>query len=337
MKAVILKATGELEVGEVDRPTIGSGEGLVQVTHSGVCGTDLKIYQGGIPVHHPLIMGHEMTGTLVEVAEGSSLEPGTRVLVNPVTSCGNCFHCRIGQDHLCLNGALLGRDRNGGFAEYVVAPLSNIFPLPSAVDSKVAPLIQVFTTCMHAQRHVDVFPGQSVVVMGLGVSGLLHVQLAKARGAYPVIGVTRSAWKREMAAELGADITLESGDEAREGVLEATNGLGADLVVEAAGHASTLIEGVHLARIGGTMLVFGIITAKEIALPFYQLYYKELAVINARAARNEDYPASIELVERGVINMEPMVTQVLPLDNLDEALGMLASSEARRMKIILEH
>lgn len=336
MKAVVLKSPGELEVEEVERPASGGGHALIQVTHSGVCGTDLKIYDGGIPVHHPLVMGHEMIGTLVE-GGGTSIAAGTRVIVNPVLSCEACFHCRIGQDHLCLNGLLQGRDTDGGFAEYLTAPLSNVFPLPPGVDSQVAPLIQVFTTCLHAQRLVSMLPGESVVVLGLGVTGLLHVELAKARGAYPVIGVTRSAWKRELAEELGADLTLPAGEEAKEGVLEATQGLGADLVIDSAGKPSTLAEAVNLARVGGRLLLFGINTAQQVTLPFYRLYYKELAIFNARAARHEDYTASIDLVERGVIRLEPLVSQVMPLDKLDEALRLLASDDPRRMKIILQH
>ena len=150
-------------------------------------------------------------------------------------------------------------------------------------------MIQVLTTCLHAQRQIDIFPGESVVVLGLGVTGQLHVQLAKARGA-TVIGVTRSADKRALAETLGADLTIPGGDDAVEQVREATEGRGADVIIETTGVVPSLSPAIHMARSGGRLLLFGIITAKEGALPFYDLYFKELALINARVAKSEDYP-----------------------------------------------
>ena len=207
MKAMVLRAPRDLRIAEVERPTLGQDQVLVRVTHSGICGTDLKIFKGAIPVRYPLIMGHEMVGEVVEGGD-DSLRPGDRVIVDPVNYCGTCFNCRAGQTNLCPNGALLGRDTDGGFADYIVAPRSHVFPLPDAIESQVAPLIQVLTTCLHAHRLIKTFSGQSVVVMGLGVPGKLHVQLAKAWGASPVIGITRSAWKRILAEELGRGLHL---------------------------------------------------------------------------------------------------------------------------------
>jgi 2-desacetyl-2-hydroxyethyl bacteriochlorophyllide A dehydrogenase len=337
MKAMVLKAPRDLVLDEVSRPGAGAGQVLIRVTHSGVCGTDLKIYNGAIPVKYPRIMGHEMIG---EVAEGSSdtgFKPGDRVIVDPELFCGACFHCRIGQTHLCPNGMLLGRDANGGFAEYVTAPADHVFLLPDSIDSGAAPLIQVLTTCLHAQRLAKISPGESVVVLGLGVTGQLHMQLAKARGASPVIGITRSAAKRELAEKLGADLTLASGEGTIQKVLEATDGRGADLIIETTGAMASLADAIHMARFGGRLLLFGIITATEGALPFYQLYFKELALINARVAKSEDYPESIDLVQRGIIRLEPLVSHVMPFGELKTAIGMLSTEGGQRMKIILEH
>jgi 2-desacetyl-2-hydroxyethyl bacteriochlorophyllide A dehydrogenase len=255
MKAMVLKAPRELELDNVERPSPGHDQVLVRVTHSGICGTDLKIYEGGIPVRHPLIMGHEMIGELVEGGD-DTVRTGDLVVVDPAMFCGVCFNCRAGQTNLCPKGVLLGRDANGGFADYISAPRSNVFRLPDAINRQSAPLIQVVTVCLHAQRLVRVFPGQSVVVVGLGVTGQVHVQLAKAWGAYPVIGITRSAWKRSLAEEFGADVTLPSGTEGVRGVLEATGGRGADLVIESTGVMSAIADGISMARLGGTLLLF---------------------------------------------------------------------------------
>jgi 2-desacetyl-2-hydroxyethyl bacteriochlorophyllide A dehydrogenase len=335
MKAMMLTAPGELARAEVARPGPDGGQLVVRVTHSGICGTDYKIFNGAIPVQYPRIMGHEMAGEVVD-AGSSALRRGDRVIVDPQLYCRTCFHCRIGQTHLCRNGMLVGRDRDGGFAEYVMVPPGHAFPLPASVETRVAPLIQVLTTCLHAQRQIDIFPGEFVVVLGLGVTGQLHVQLAKARGA-TVIGITRSAEKRALAETLGADLTIPGGDDAVARVREATEGRGADVIVETTGVVASLSSSIQMARSGGRLLLFGIITAKEGALPFYDLYFKELALINARVAKSEDYPASIGLVERGQVRLEPLVSDVKPLEDLKSAIGMLGSDSGARMKIILEH
>lgn len=337
MKAMVLSAACDLAAAEVETPRPGPGQVLVRVTNSGICGTDLKIFTGAIAVRYPLIMGHEMSGEVVEGHDGDRLTRGDRVVVDPVLYCGGCFNCRAGQTNLCPNGALLGRDANGGFAEYVVAPRTHVFRLPETIDPRTAPAIQVLTTCVHAQRRAPIFPAQSVVVVGLGVTGQLHAQLARARGAYPVIGITRSAWKRKLAEELGADITLPAGDDAIRRVVEATGGHGPDVVIETTGMVRSIADSMTMARLGGTLLLFGITTATEGALPFYQLYFKELNVVNARAAKGEDFPDSIDLVARGVIKLLPLVTQVMPVSELGPAIDMLKTDVDGRMKIILEH
>ena len=232
---------------------------------------------------------------------------------------------------------LLGRDANGGFADYVAAPATHVFRLPGSIESRTAPLVQVLTTCVHAQRQVQMFPGESVVVYGLGVTGQLHVQLAKARGASPVIGVTRSAQKRALAETLGADVTIAGGADAAAKVREATEGRGGDVVIETTGMLPSLAASIDMARFGGRLLLFGIITAKDGALPFYDLYFKELALVGARVARSEDYPASLALVEKGIVRLEPLISDVMPLAELKQAIGMLGTDDARRMKIIMEH
>jgi 2-desacetyl-2-hydroxyethyl bacteriochlorophyllide A dehydrogenase len=333
---MVLTAPGELVQEEVARPATAAGDVLVRVTHSGICGTDYKIFNGSIPVRYPRIMGHEMAGEVVEAGRGP-LRPGDMVIVDPELYCGACFHCRIGQTHLCPNGLLLGRDANGGFAEYLAAPATHVFKLPDEIDRRAAPMIQVLTTCLHAQRQIDIFPGESVVVLGLGVTGQLHVQLAKARGA-TVIGVTRSADKRALAETLGADTTVPGDADAVAKVRRATEDRGPDVVIETTGVVQQLASAVNMTRSGGRILMFGIITAREGALPFYDLYYKELSLINARVAKSEDYPGAIGLVQRGQVRLDPLISDVMPLGDLKAAIGMLgADGGGQRMKIVLEH
>ena len=335
MKAMVLRAPSDLVLDEVARPQPGPGQVLVRVTHSGVCGTDYKIYNGSIKVPYPLIPGHEMAGEVVDATPGGPAVRD-RVIIDPETYCGVCFYCQKGLTNLCPNGTLIGRDVNGGFAEYLMVPASQVFKLPDSIDDRTAPMIQVLTTCLHAQRQVETFPGDTVAVIGLGVTGQLHVQLAKARGAR-VIGITRSAEKRAMAEKLGADVTIAGGDKVIEQLRELTDGRGADLTIETTGVLKQLEHSVHMTRFGGKVLMFGIYTAKEGALPFYDLYFKEVSLISARVAKPEDYTSCIALVERGLVKLAPLVSDVMPLGELKAAIGLLASDSGQRMKIIMEH
>lgn len=337
MKAMVLTAPGQLAAGTVAVPANRPGEVLVRVTHTGLCGTDLKIFTGAIPVRYPLIMGHEAAGEVAGADPGGGFSPGDRVIIDPVLFCGVCFHCRAGQTNLCPNGKLIGRDADGGFAEYLSVPASQLFRLPASVDSRTAPLIQVATTCLHAQRQTPLFLGESVVVMGLGVSGQLHVQLAKARGAGIVIGISRSAFKNKMARELGADMAFAPGSGALERVLDATGGRGADIVIEATGVMPALAESVRMVRAGGRILMFGISNAVEGALPFYDLYFKEITLINGRAAKPEDFTGIIEMLRNGTLRLAPLVTHRMPLAELETAVRMVEDTADQRLKIILDH
>jgi 2-desacetyl-2-hydroxyethyl bacteriochlorophyllide A dehydrogenase len=338
MKAMVLKSPGKMSLEEVDAPRAGGGnQVLVQVTHTGVCGTDLEIFRGRIAVRHPLIMGHEIAGKVAEPGTDSGLRAGDRVVVDPMIFCGACFHCRIGQTNLCTNGALLGRDADGGFAEYVAVPARNVFRLPASIPNSVAPLIQVTTTCVHSQNLVPISAGESVAVLGLGVTGQIQAQLAKARGASPVIAISRGVFKRELAKQLGTDITLEAGEDAVDKVLRETEGRGADLVIESTGRIDLLADAIKMTRIGGRILLFGIYTAQEGRLPFYELYYKELSLFGARAARSEDFDSAMALVERGALQLAPLVTHVLPLAEIERAIEMNHTPMDRRLKVIVDH
>ncbi|MEE2998830.1 MAG: alcohol dehydrogenase catalytic domain-containing protein [Pseudomonadota bacterium] len=335
MQAMVLTAPKEVVNQKIKIPDANKDEVLIRVTKSGICGTDLKIFQGGIPVDYPRILGHESVG---EVVSGENIAPGTAVIVDPAYYCGACYNCRDGQSHLCPNGGLIGRDVNGGFADYMTAPSGNVHALPDDLESEVAPLIQPMTTCLHAQRKANIFPGEAVLVYGLGVTGLLHVQLAKAHGAYPVIGVTRSEWKRNLAKHLGADFTFAPSENLKKEILKVTGEKGGvDLVIESVGKLSILAEAIELVRLGGRILPFGIYTQTKGELPFYNLYFKEIQIVNARVAKPEDYPASIDFVRRGVVDLKPLITHTFALTEIDKTLEMLDSGDSNCIKIILDH
>lgn len=325
MQGVVLAGPGRMELRDLEEPAIGPGEASVRIRAVGICGTDLSIFAGKIPVSYPRIMGHEMVGEVV-ASVGGAPAPGTRVIVDPNVACGRCARCREGRANLCSAGWLLGRDRDGALRELVTAPAENLYRLPEGLDDHVAPLIQVLTTCVHGQRFAPVFPGHAVVVVGLGVTGLLHVQLAKLRGADPVVGVTRSPGKLGLARELGADVAIAAdAPDVEERVREITGG-GGDVVIEAAGTVATLARSVRVARSGGHVLAYGTISETGGEFPYYDLYYKELVVSSPRAAQAEDYPVAIGAISSGRVRLDPLVSRRVPLGDLPEALAAGPSS-----------
>ena len=334
MHTVVLDAPESLRIEERPEPTGDKENVVVRIRAIGICGTDLSIFSGKVPVDYPLVLGHEMVGTLEDPVAG--LAPGTRVVVDPNVFCGTCYQCLKGQENVCAKAELMGRDRDGAFTDLLAVPARNVYPIPDEINNQTAPLLQVLTTCLHAQRQTQVFPQDSVVVLGLGVSGLLHLQLARAWGAHPIIGITRSESKRSLAVRLGADLVIDPSDHAlKEQVVEATQGQGPDLVVECVGKTETLAQAIDLVRVGGRIVVFGTITEVAGELPFYQLYYKELSLANPRAAKPEDFPASIGLVAAGTIELDQLVTHTFPLESAEEAIA--TSSESSSLKVILDH
>jgi 2-desacetyl-2-hydroxyethyl bacteriochlorophyllide A dehydrogenase len=334
MHTIVLEAPESLRLEERPEPTAGGEDVVVRIRATGICGTDVSIFSGKVPVDYPLVLGHEMVGTLEDPTP--ELAPGTRVVVDPNVFCGTCYQCLKGQENVCARAELMGRDRDGALSDLLAVPAHNIYPIPEEIDDRIAPLLQVLTTCLHAQRQTQLFPQDSVVVLGLGVSGLLHLQLARARGAHPIIGITRSESKRSLAARLGADLVIDPSDPAlKEQVAEATQGQGPDLVVECVGKTETLAQAIDLVRVGGRIIVFGTITEDAGELPFYQLYYKELSLANPRAAKPEDFPASIGLVATGSVELDPLITHTFSLESAEEAI--VTSSGSSSLKVILDH
>ena len=337
MKVVEVVSPGEIQVAK--RPVPARGErALVRVGSVGICGTDVKIVSGGIPVDYPRVLGHEMVGVVEVAADSGRIEKGTRVVLNPAMWCGRCHLCTRDLEHLCCNGGLLGRDGDGVFAEYVVASDDCLHIVPDDMSSSAAVLLQVLGTVVHAQRRVDIIGGQTAVVIGLGVTGLLHLQMLLARGVQQVIGISRSPEKLALASQLGATLTSRP-DEATSTVSELTEGRGADIVVECVGTEATLVQSVELAGHSGQIVVFGTITESGDGprLPYYQLYEKELTLHHPRAASSEDYEAGIAMLEEGGLRLEQLEQLVTSLHDLSdphdafEAVGKNGS-----LKVVME-
>lgn len=330
MRAVRVAGPGEIQVTEVPEPS-SKGDALVRIHQVGICGTDVKIVAGKIAVDYPRIAGHEMIGEIVDPGPGGPFAAGTRVLIDPGVSCGWCHLCHEGRTNICVNGGLMGRDVDGVFTELAVAPVERLIPVPASITDKAAGLLQVLGTTIHAVKCLDPFPGRVAAVIGLGVTGQLIAQLLRLRGM-SVLGITRSEWKRQLATDLGATWVADP-DEARIILDAVTGGRGADLVVEAVGTEATLARAIELTATGGEVLVYGTITGGDRGLPYYQLYHKELALHNPRAAVARDYEDGVALAAAGDLSLEPIVTHELDLSEAVRAFELV--EDPASMKVLM--
>jgi 2-desacetyl-2-hydroxyethyl bacteriochlorophyllide A dehydrogenase len=331
-RAAVLRGPLEVEIRRREVRPPSTGDAVVQVQASGICSTDVEIYRGNTAVAPGRVLGHEGAGVVLDAPPGSGLEPRVPVVVDPTIACGRCPVCREGLPNLCPRGGLLGRELDGVFADEIAVPAANLHALPAELEVADAPLLQVLATVVHAHEAVRVVPGRVAAVVGLGCTGQLHAQLLAHRGAR-VLGVTRSADKRALAAELACEWTAPpAGAHALAQELDPRGG--ADLVVESAGTVETLELALQLVRPGGTVLAYGSITASSGDLSFYQIYKKEVRIVGARSSLPRDMEIAITLVATGAVRLAPLVTDRLPLEAAAEALER---SAAGSLKVLMEH
>jgi len=207
-----------------------------------------------------------------------------------------------------------------------------LHPVPDQIPPDEAGLLQVLGTVVHSQQPVPVSSDTVAVVIGLGVSGMLHTQLLSDRGAGLVIGVSRSPWKLELAKGLGADL-VATPDEASDVVARASSGRGADLVIESVGKEETVVQSIDLAMPGGDVIIYGTVTGGGTEMPYYQLYFKELTLHNPRAALPRDYDEGIRLAAEGRIRLAPLVTGRYPLEEAGAAFAAARSGD--HLKVLL--
>jgi L-iditol 2-dehydrogenase len=319
MRAVVVEGPGRFGIQDLAVPA-SAGRALVRVERGGICGTDLKILHGEVPAKVPVILGHEVVGRVeVPAPDPGAVPAGTRVVIDPSSSCGVCEVCRRDLPHLCPHGGLAGRDEDGGFAEFIAAADRRLHPVPEDMSAEDAVMLQVLSTCVHAQTRIHPEIGGTAVVVGLGVTGLLHVRLLAVSGIATIVAISRSAAKRSLALEFGATAVAAPAD-ALALVASVTGGSGADIAVECVGKPESLIQATAAAAPGASVLIFGTISPVADGMPTYEWYHKELTLLNTRAARPRDFTAAISAVRAGLVSPGRLVTSRYPLEDIGAAV-----------------
>ncbi|MCA9062623.1 MAG: galactitol-1-phosphate 5-dehydrogenase [Planctomycetaceae bacterium] len=341
MKALLLKEYKNLELTDMPTPEIGADDLLVEVRACGICGSDIHGYDGStgrrIP---PLVMGHEAAGVVSAV--GSSVtrfKVGDRVTFDSTVSCGKCFFCCRGEINLCDNRRVLGVScgeyrQHGAFAEYVSVPQNICYSIPDNLPFEHAAMIEAVSIAVHAANRTPVSLGDTAVVVGSGMIGLLVIQAIRLAGCARVIAVDVDDSRLQKAIDLGADLTINAKNvDVAEEVRKATGGRGADVALEVVGMTETVRSAIGCLRKGGSVTFVGNLSP-DVNFPLQWVVTREISVYGSCASRGE-YPACIELLQRGDIRVDSMISATAGLEEGASWFERLYKGEPGTMKVIL--
>jgi L-iditol 2-dehydrogenase len=342
MKALLLSEYNHLEMMDLPNPIPGPDEVLIQVAACGICGSDVHGFDGStgrrIP---PIVMGHEAAGIVAGVgSDVSNFRPGDRVTFDSTVYCGQCEYCRKGEVNLCEQRQVIGVSctefrRAGAFAEFLTVPARIAYRLPDSFSFAEAAMLEAVSVALHGVAVSKMKAGDTVLVIGAGMIGLLLLQAARAAGCARVFVSDVDATRLALAAQLGADhIILASGALLIEETLRETGGKGVDLVLEAVGKEETIVSAIDCTCKGGTVTLVGNISP-QIMLPLQKVVSRQIRLQGSCASAGE-YPQAIELIACGKIKVDSLITAVAPLSDGPSWFKRLHAHEPNLMKIVLD-
>lgn len=341
MKALLLTDYKQLEVTDVDEPLMTYEDVLIQVEACGICGSDIHGYDGStgrrIP---PLVMGHEAAGIVVSVgASVDDLVPGDRVTFDSMVSCGRCEFCRAGRQNLCNHRRILGVScgeyrRHGAFAERIAVPRRIVYRLPNEMPFEHAALVEAVSVAVHAVGVTPVKLGDTAIVVGAGMIGLLTIQAVKAAGASRVIAIDVNEKRLRVAKDLGATDVYNSKEcDVPTTVRELTEGRGADVALEVVGATETVTTAIESVRKGGHVTLVGNVSP-TIQLPLQSVVTREIS-LQGTCGCNGEYPQCIDLMRSGAINVAPLITAQITLNDGPEWFKRLHAGDPDQMKVVV--
>ena len=342
MKALLLEEYKKLTVTDMPEPEVGARDVLVQIRACGICGSDIHGFDGSsgrrIP---PLIMGHEASGVVARIgSDVTKVKEGDRVTFDSMVSCGECSFCEHDQMNLCDDRRVLGVScddyrQHGCFAEYAVVPEHIIYSLPDNLSFEHAAMIEPVSVAVHAVKRTPIAKGDTAVVVGTGMIGLLVVQALKAAGCGQIIAVDLADEKLALAQTLGAELGINPNTtDAVAAIREATGGHGANVAMEVVGTTPTIQTAIEGTRKGGHVTLVGNLTPK-VDFPLQSVVTRELT-LHGTCGSNGEYPECIDLLASDAIQVEPLITAKATLDEGPDWFDRLYAAEVGLMKVILQ-
>lgn len=313
-------------------PQVGARDVLVRVKAAGVCHSDAHYRAGRSLVRPlPLTLGHEVAGVVEKLgAEVSQFQPGDRVCLHYLATCGICHHCQRGSEQFCESGAMMGKFRDGGFAEFVLMPARSVFRLPKQIPFEHGAILMCSSaTSLHALNKARLRPEESVAVFGAGGLGLSAIQLAKVLGAGEVFAVDIKPGKLSRAAQFGAVPVNAADCDAVQELRRLTNARGVDVALELIGLPLTMRQAVRCLGVQGRAVLAGITEKTFEIAPYDEILNKEAEIIGVSDHLAQELPQLLEWTRRGALDLSGVITRTLPLDGcaVNEALDELEKFE----------
>ena len=340
MKAVKLTRPGHpLESRETAMPAVGPGDLLVRVKAAGICHSDAHYRAGKSSAGPlPLTLGHEVAGIVEKVGAGATqFQPGDRVCLHYLATCGECLYCRQGNDQFCTSGAMIGKHRDGGYAEFILIPAASAFPLPHEIPFEQGAIMMCSSaTSLHALNKARIQSGESVAIFGLGGLGLSAIQLAKVLGAGQIFGVDIMPGKLQMVERFGAVAINAADRDPVQEIKRLTSGRGVDVALELIGLPLTMQQAVRVLAIKGRAALVGITDRRFEVAPYDELINKEAEIIGVSDHLAQELPLLIEWARLGKLDLSGVITRTVPLEAgaINETLDALEKFEQQGRVVI---
>jgi 2-desacetyl-2-hydroxyethyl bacteriochlorophyllide A dehydrogenase len=333
----VISEPGKVEFVERRLPPLGESDVLIRVRAAAICGSDLHIYKDAHPaVSLPVTVGHELSGEVIAVGEQvSRVQPGDRVAVEPVLVCGKCYFCRRGQYQRCTEISFQYRQGQGGFTTHFISHENWVHRLPDHISYEEGALMEPLSVAVHAVKMSGLGMGQNVAVFGDGPIGLLILMVAALGGAEKVFVVGARGYRLERALQLGAFSAINNFEEdALKIIFDQTAQLGVDRSFEAVGIETTLIQSLRALKKGGAATLVGLFEQSEIKIPANLFVQREITLTGSQGY-NWDFETAIELVSQKRLNLNSLITHILPMASLKEGFKLLINPEGRAIKVVV--
>lgn len=332
---------GNFAVQDIPVPIPGDGDVLIAVKSTAVCGVDGLLYdwayKGRLPVKTPLVLGHECSGVIVETGKNvKGLKTGERVTVESIIGCGTCYYCQRSMPNLCPRWDHVGITFNGTFAEYIRVPAKAVHSLPDAVTFEQGALVEPLSITVHTFERVKFMLGDTVLIIGPGVQGLLHTQAARAHGASRIIvaGLEKDKARLEKARAFGADhIIISDQADAVAEVMELTRGVGADVVIEVGGTPEAFKLAVNAVRGGGQIASLGYAGYGE--LEPIRLARQQITILGVMAFLPRHFEYALQWIETGKVDVESLASHHVSLDDIESGIVMMKEKTATKVLVKL--
>jgi 2-desacetyl-2-hydroxyethyl bacteriochlorophyllide A dehydrogenase len=333
MKAVVLEGPGLISIKDVPEPVVKDGWAVIRIKAAGICGSDINAYKGkGQVLHYPIILGHEVSGEIVECSAQSGFVPGDRVMVEPYLPCGSCYACTLGRTNCCEQLRVLGVQTDGAMSEYILHPEGLLHHLPGSISFVNATVAEPLTIAMHGIHRIGLEAGEHVAIIGAGTIGILSALYVLHKGGIPIL-IDPLEKRLAIGKDLGLPYTINP-VEAEETVHSITRGRGAEVVLEISGSLEGVKSTVKLASYCGRVSLTGWPSADP-EFNTAMVTRKELTVYGSRNSARE-FPEALDLIAGNIIDIKPLISKIVPFTELPGTIKSIAENPTNVIKVIGE-